>query len=159
MTVVALTYALAAALRRLPPEVSPHPSAFFPSPQQLLPGAIFFVSLIWYRRRLSEEDSAFDRTIYAAAWFNVAAFQMNAFGTFGNLVRATLTGPGVFTIDFSALKNFNFGGGKHIQLRIEAFREPANNFDANDFAARAARKQTKFAMLPPLTSSPPQSTG
>jgi diguanylate cyclase (GGDEF)-like protein len=39
----------------------------------LLPAAIFFVSLIWYRRRLSAEDSAFDRTIYAAAWFNVAA--------------------------------------------------------------------------------------
>jgi hypothetical protein len=56
-----------------------------------------------------------------AAWFNVAAFQMNAFGTFGNLGRATLTGPGVFTIDFSALKNFNFGTGKYFQLRIEAF--------------------------------------
>ena len=27
------------------------------------------------------------------------------------------------------------------------------------FAARAARKQTMFAMLPPLTSSPPQSAG
>src|SRR6195256_159967 len=40
LTVVALTYALAATLRRLPPEVSPHPSAFFPSPQQLLPAAI-----------------------------------------------------------------------------------------------------------------------
>jgi diguanylate cyclase (GGDEF)-like protein len=73
LTVIALTYGLAATLRRLPPEVSPHPSAFFPSPQQLLPAAIFFVSLIWYRRRLSAEDSAFDRTIYAAAWFNVAA--------------------------------------------------------------------------------------
>jgi len=73
LTVIALTYALAATLRRLPPEVSPHPGAFFPSPQQFLPAAIFFVSLIWYRRRLSAEDSAFDRTIYAAAWFNVAA--------------------------------------------------------------------------------------
>jgi diguanylate cyclase (GGDEF)-like protein len=73
LTVIALTYALAATLRRLPPEVSPHPGAFFPSPQQFLPAAIFFVSLIWYRRRLSDEDSAFDRTIYAAAWFNVAA--------------------------------------------------------------------------------------
>src|SRR5467141_4047196 len=73
LSVIALTYGLAATLRRLPPEVSPHPSAFFPSPQQLLPAAIFFVSLIWYRRRLSAEDSAFDRTIYAAAWFNVAA--------------------------------------------------------------------------------------
>src|SRR6266850_786858 len=39
----------------------------------VLTAAIFFVSLIWYRRRLSDEDSAFDRTIYAAAWFNVAA--------------------------------------------------------------------------------------
>ena len=46
---------------------------------------------------------------------------MNALGTFGNLGRATLTGPGVFTIDFSALKNFQFGGSKHLQLRIEAF--------------------------------------
>jgi len=73
VTVIALTYGLAATLRRLPPEVSPHPSAFFSSPQQLLPGAIFLVSLIWYRRRLSAEDSAFDRTIYTATWFNVAA--------------------------------------------------------------------------------------
>jgi len=58
LTVIGLTYGLAATLRRLAPEVSPHPSAFFPSPQQLLPAAIFFVSLIWYRRRLSDEDSA-----------------------------------------------------------------------------------------------------
>jgi len=73
LAVIVLTYVLAAALRRLPPEVSPHPGAFFPSPQQLLPGAIFLVSLIWYRRRLAVEDSAFDRTMYAAAWLNVAA--------------------------------------------------------------------------------------
>jgi len=73
LTVVALTYVVSAALRRLPPEVSHHPSAFFPYPEQLLPGAIFLVSLIWFRRRLSVEDSAFDRTIYAATWLNLAA--------------------------------------------------------------------------------------
>lgn len=73
LTVIALTYVLAAALRRLPPEVSHHPHAFFPSPQQLLPGVLFLVSLIWYRRRLSVEDSEFDRTIYAATWLNVVA--------------------------------------------------------------------------------------
>jgi diguanylate cyclase (GGDEF)-like protein len=73
LAVIVLTYVLAVALRRLPPEVSPHPGAFFPSPQQLLPGLIFLVSLIWYRRRLAVEDSAFDRTMYAAAWLNVAA--------------------------------------------------------------------------------------
>jgi len=73
LAVIALTYVFAAALRHLPPEVSPHPSAFFPGPQQLLPAAILLISLIWYRRRLSIDDSAFDRTLYAAAWLNVAA--------------------------------------------------------------------------------------
>src|SRR6266702_7423493 len=53
LAVIALTYVFAPALRHLPPEVSPHPSAFFPGPQQLLPAAILLISLIWYRRRLS----------------------------------------------------------------------------------------------------------
>ena len=70
---IAVTYAMAAALRHLPPEVSLHPSAFFPSPQQLVPGAIFLVTLFWYRRRLTVEDSSFDRTMYAAVWLNVAS--------------------------------------------------------------------------------------
>src|SRR5215813_10707116 len=45
LAAIAVTYGLAAALRHLPQEVSPHPSAFFPSPQQLLPGGLFLVSL------------------------------------------------------------------------------------------------------------------
>jgi diguanylate cyclase (GGDEF)-like protein len=73
LTVMASTYLITAALRRLPPEVSPHPGAVFPSPQQLLPAGIFLVALIWYRRRLELEDSAFDRTIYVAAWMNLGA--------------------------------------------------------------------------------------
>jgi hypothetical protein len=55
-----------------------------------------------------------------SAWFNVAAFQMNALGTFGNLGRNTLTGPGIFVIDFSAIKDFHFAD-KYLQFRIEAF--------------------------------------
>ncbi|HYL86597.1 MAG TPA: GGDEF domain-containing protein [Candidatus Angelobacter sp.] len=73
VTVIVVSYLMAAALRGLPPEVSPHPSAFFPSPHQLIPGVLFLVSLFWYRRRLSVEDSSFDRTMYAAAWLNTAA--------------------------------------------------------------------------------------
>ena len=73
LAVVALTYLITVALRGFPPEVSRHPGTFFPSPQQLLPGAIFLVSLIWYRRRLRVEVSAFDHSIYVAAWLNVAA--------------------------------------------------------------------------------------
>src|SRR5260221_1242160 len=73
LTVMASTYLITAALRRLPPQVSPHPGAVFPSPQQLLPAGIFLVALIWYRRRLELEDSAFDGTIYVAAWMNLGA--------------------------------------------------------------------------------------
>src|SRR5437016_2940270 len=72
LTVVAVTYVVSAALRRLPPEVSRHPSAFFPYPEQLLPGAIFLVSLIWFRRRMSAEDSTIDRTNNQATWLNKA---------------------------------------------------------------------------------------
>lgn len=73
LTVVGLTYIITAALRRLPPDSSPHPLAFIPNPQQLLPAAIFLIALVWFRRRLQIEDSAFDRAIYSAAWMNVAA--------------------------------------------------------------------------------------
>jgi diguanylate cyclase (GGDEF)-like protein len=73
LTVMGMTYVITAALRRLPQDASPHPVAFIPGPQQLLPAAIFLVALVWYRRRLLLEASAFDRTIYAAAWLNVAS--------------------------------------------------------------------------------------
>jgi diguanylate cyclase (GGDEF)-like protein len=73
LTVVGMTYVITAALRRMPSEVSPHPGAFLPSPQQLLPAALFVAALIWYRRRLALEHTAFDNAIYTAAWMNVAA--------------------------------------------------------------------------------------
>jgi diguanylate cyclase (GGDEF)-like protein len=73
LSVVALTYVVTAALRRLPTEVSPHPGAFFPSPQQLLPGAVFLLAAIWYRRRLEQVYTAFDRSIFVAAWMNFAS--------------------------------------------------------------------------------------
>jgi diguanylate cyclase (GGDEF)-like protein len=73
VTIISASYLITAALRRLPPEVSPHPFALFPSPQQLLPGAIFLASVIWYRRRLKDDASAFDRAIYATAALNLAA--------------------------------------------------------------------------------------
>jgi len=73
LSVVGFTYLITASLRRLPPEVSSHPGSFVPNPQQVLPAIIFLAAVIWYRRRLESEDSAFDRTIYAAAWMNCAA--------------------------------------------------------------------------------------
>jgi diguanylate cyclase (GGDEF)-like protein len=73
LSVVALTYLITVALRRMPTEVSAHPGAFFPSPQQLLPGVIFLIAVVWYRRRLNQVWTAFDRSIYVAAWMNFAA--------------------------------------------------------------------------------------
>src|SRR5260370_25761965 len=70
---MASTYLIPAALRRLPPQLSPHPGSVLPRPLQLRPAGIFLVALIWSRRRLQLEDSAFDRTIYAAAWMNFGA--------------------------------------------------------------------------------------
>src|SRR5438045_2920887 len=61
------------ALRKMPTEVCPHPGAFIPSPQQLFPGVIFLIAVIWYRRRLNQVFTAFDRSIYVAAWMNFAA--------------------------------------------------------------------------------------
>src|SRR5262252_3168802 len=65
-TVVLFTYLITAAVRKLPTEMSAHQYAFIPSPQHLFPAAIFFVALIWYRRRLSLNATAFDRSVYAA---------------------------------------------------------------------------------------------
>lgn len=73
LTVIAATYLLSATLHGLPPEVSRHPNAFFPSAHQLIPGAIFLVSLLWFRRRAALHDSSFDRTMYGAVWLNLAA--------------------------------------------------------------------------------------
>jgi diguanylate cyclase (GGDEF)-like protein len=73
VTVVSASYLITATLRRLPAEVSPHPFALFPSTQQLLPGVIFLASVIWYRRRLTNDSTAFDRAIYATAALNLAA--------------------------------------------------------------------------------------
>ena len=42
-------------------------------------------------------------------------------GTYGNLSRNPLTGPGVFDVDFSTLKNFKFTERKSLQFRFEAF--------------------------------------
>jgi diguanylate cyclase (GGDEF)-like protein len=73
LSIVGLTYLFTAALRRLPADISSHPGAIIPNPQQILPAVIFLIAMVWFRRRLRVEGSPFDRAIYAAAWLNVAA--------------------------------------------------------------------------------------
>jgi hypothetical protein len=64
-------------------------------------------------------------------WFNTAAFALQPKGTFGNLPRNTVTGPGIFTIDSALLKNFTFTERTYLQVRFEAFNT-LNHPNLND---------------------------
>ena len=56
-------------------------------------------------------------------WYNPAAFALQAAGTFGNLGRNNLIGPGIFALDFSAHKEFQMPYSEHhaLQFRFEGF--------------------------------------
>ena len=54
-------------------------------------------------------------------WFNPAAFAVPAAGTFGNLARNALYGPGFKSVDLSVFKTTKLNGGASLQLRCEVF--------------------------------------
>ena len=63
-------------------------------------------------------------------WFNTAAFQPAALGTFGSVRRNNLTGPGYEEVDASLFKNFFPQERIHAQFRAECF----NLFNHPNFA-------------------------
>lgn len=89
-------------------------------------------------RDQSNTGAGFDRPITNAGvnpnldnrdpqrWFNPAAYTLQAFGTFGNTGRNTLISPSIFSLDFSALKNFKmpYSDNHTLQFRFEAFNLP-----------------------------------
>lgn len=56
-------------------------------------------------------------------WYNPAAFVEQPAGTWGNVGRNTLVGPGIFALDFEAHKEFTMPFNEHhkLQFRLEAF--------------------------------------
>jgi hypothetical protein len=54
-------------------------------------------------------------------WFNTAAFQKNAVGTFGNVPRNILRGPGYEDIDLSLFKDIAPERRVHAQFQAQAF--------------------------------------
>jgi len=54
-------------------------------------------------------------------WLNPAAFAVPARGTWGNVERNTLRGPGLLQVDLALQKRFPIGGGRSVQFRWEAF--------------------------------------
>jgi hypothetical protein len=58
-----------------------------------------------------------------ARWYDPAAFVEAPAGTYGNLGRDTMIGPGIFSLDFDAHKEFKmpYREGHTLQFRVEAF--------------------------------------
>lgn len=54
-------------------------------------------------------------------WFNPNAFLLPAAGTYGNVGRGVLTGPGLAEWDLSLFKNISFAERLHLQVRSEFF--------------------------------------
>ncbi len=59
-----------------------------------------------------------------ARWFNIDAFELQPFGTFGNTGRNTVIGPGFITVDAALMKEFHFTEQTRLQFRLEAFNAP-----------------------------------
>jgi hypothetical protein len=60
-----------------------------------------------------------ERTILR--WFNTGAYVPNAPGTWGNVGRDTVIGPGILNVDMSIIRNFRMLTSKSVQFRLEAF--------------------------------------
>jgi hypothetical protein len=69
-------------------------------------------------------------TPLSVQYFNPAAFAAPAAGTFGNLERNALYGPGFKSIDLSVFKTTKLSRGASLQLRLEMF----NLFNAINWA-------------------------
>ena len=69
-------------------------------------------------------NPAFHGQLYpriAGQFFNPNAFLPPATGTYGNVRRDSLTGPGLSELDFSAAKSSNLTENLHLQFRAEFF--------------------------------------
>lgn len=56
-----------------------------------------------------------------ARYFNTAVFSLPAPGTYGNLTRNALRGPGTWNVDTALSRRFTVSGSNQIDLRVEAF--------------------------------------
>jgi hypothetical protein len=54
-------------------------------------------------------------------WFDPRAFVLPAQGTFGNVARGSLRGPGLFNFDTSLFKKVRITEGLNLHFRTEAF--------------------------------------
>jgi len=67
-------------------------------------------------------------------WFDPHAFTLPTAGTFGNVSRGSITGPGLVNVDTSLFKRFKVNERLNVQLRVEVFNilNHTNLFYPND---------------------------
>jgi hypothetical protein len=79
-------------------------------------------------------------------WFDTGAFVQPAIYTFGNSGRNIVRAPGLFTMDFSVMRNFHLGEKRQLQFRGEFFNalnhtnfsNPGNTFGSASFGTISA---------------------
>ena len=54
-------------------------------------------------------------------YFDTSVFSLPAPGTYGNLGRNALRGPGTWRVDTALTRKFGLGGSRQVEARIEAF--------------------------------------
>ncbi len=92
-------------------------------------------------------------------WFDPCAFQPQPLGTFGNLGRNTLTGPGLMDWDFSLGKHFTVSKERELQFRAEAFNVLNHpNFEAPDSTTRRIFSASGNLSVPAFGAVPRTST-
>jgi hypothetical protein len=74
-----------------------------------------------YRPNLVSGQDPNDGPKTVQQWFNTAAFARPDAFTYGNAGRNIVIGPGIFNTDASLIRNFNLGGLRSLQFRLEAF--------------------------------------
>jgi hypothetical protein len=91
-------------------------------------------------------------------WFDPCAFSPAAPGTFGNVGRNTITGPGLVSVDASLNKVFKPSERINVQLRAEVFNllDHANFYEPiyNVFSGGGARYSSSAGNISQLISSP-----
>ncbi len=85
------------------------------------------------------------------AWFNPAAFKTNAVGTFGNVPRNYLRGPGYEDLDLSLFKDIFAEHRIHGQFQAEAFNALNHTNLANP--ASSASSGGTFGVISATSSS------
>jgi hypothetical protein len=105
-----------------------------------------------------DRNPAFSGNLYprtASQYFNPAAFLPPATGTYGNVSRDSLTGPGLSEVDFSAIKNSRITERLGLQFRAEFFNilNHTNFLTPNEVVYASATSVSPTAGLVTATST------